>query len=144
MNRAAALVALSVDYLVTRMKPGEIMAQQTMRGIRLGAQSLESEVGVNYSPRNKYNYQCSNGHISELVFAHDAELPNSWQCKACPSQAVLLTDGKLIKLEIDELKTPRSHWEMLLERRSKEELEEILQERISYIRARRKAGKADV
>jgi hypothetical protein len=49
-----------------------------------------------------------------------------------------------MKLEIDELKTPRSHWEMLLERRSKEELEEILKERISYIRTRRKAGKADV
>jgi hypothetical protein len=120
------------------------MAQQTMRGIRLGAQSLESEIGVNYSPRHKHSYQCSNGHLSEIVFAQDAELPNTWQCKACPSQATLLKDGKLIKLDLDELKTPRSHWEMLLERRSKEELEEILQERISYIRARRKAGKADV
>jgi hypothetical protein len=56
----------------------------------------------------------------------------------------LLTDGKLVKLDIDDLKSPRSHWEMLLERRSKEELEEILKERITYIRARRKAGKADV
>lgn len=120
------------------------MAQQTMRGIRLGAQSLESEVGVSYSPRTKHSYQCPNGHLSEIVFAQDAELPNSWQCKSCKQQAQLLTDGKLIKLDIEDLKTPRSHWEMLQERRSKEELEEILKERISYIRARRKAGKADV
>ena len=120
------------------------MAQQTMRGIRLGAQSLESEVGVSYSPRTRNTYQCPNGHFSELVFAQDAELPSTWQCKSCPSQATLLTNGKITKLDIDELKTPRSHWEMLLERRSKEELEEILKERISYIRARRKAGKADV
>lgn len=120
------------------------MAQQTMRGIRLGAQSLESEIGVSYSPRTKHSYQCPSGHLSEIVFAQDAELPNFWQCKSCQMQAQLLTDGKLIKLEIDELKTPRSHWEMLLERRSKEELEEILKERLSYIRARRKAGKADV
>ena len=120
------------------------MAHQTMRGIRLGAQSLESEIGVSYSPRTKNSYQCPNGHLSELVFAQDAELPKTWQCKSCPSQATLVTDGKLMKLEIDELKAPRSHWEMLLERRSKEELEEILKERISYIRARRKAGKADV
>ena len=120
------------------------MAHQTMRGIRLGAQSLESEVGVSYSPRTKNTYQCPKGHLSELVFAQDAELPKTWQCKSCPSQATLLTDGKLMKLEIDELKTPRSHWELLLERRSKEELEEILKERIFYIRARRKAGKADV
>jgi hypothetical protein len=120
------------------------MAQQTMRGIRLGAQSLESEVGVSYSPRTKHNYQCPNGHLSELVFAQEAELPNFWQCKSCQEQAQLLTDGKLIKLDIEDLKTPRSHWEMLQERRSKEELEEILKERISFIRARRKAGKADV
>jgi hypothetical protein len=126
------------------MQPGEIMAQQTMRGIRLGAHSLESEIGVNYSPRNKHSFQCSNSHISELVFAQDAELPNTWQCKSCPEQAVLLTDGKLTKLDLNELKIPKSHWEMLLERRSKEDLEEILQERISYIRARRKAGKVDV
>jgi hypothetical protein len=32
---------------------------------------------------------------------------------------------------------------MLLERRSRDELEEILQERLEYIRARRKAGEAD-
>jgi len=120
------------------------MAQQTMRGIRLGAQSLESEVGVSYSPRNKHSYQCPNGHISELVFAQDAELPETWQCKSCPEQAIFLKNGKPIKLDLDDLKTPRSHWEMLLERRSKEELEEILKERLSYIRARRKAGKADV
>ncbi|CAB4629038.1 unannotated protein [freshwater metagenome] len=120
------------------------MAQQTMRGIRLGTQSLESEIGVSYSPRNKHSYQCPNGHLSELVFAQDVELPTLWQCKSCPQQAQLLENGKLVKLEIDELKTPRSHWEMLLERRSKEELEEILKERLSFIRARRKAGKADV
>jgi hypothetical protein len=46
-------------------------------------------------------------------------------------------------LENVEDKTPRSHWEMLLERRSRDELEEILQERLEYIRARRKAGEAD-
>ena len=120
------------------------MAQQTMRGIRLGAHSLESEIGVQYSPRTKHSYQCPDLHLSEMVFSQDAELPTTWQCKSCPKQATLLTDGKLTKLDIDEIKTPRSHWEMLLERRSKEELEEILKERISYIRARRKAGKADV
>jgi hypothetical protein len=33
---------------------------------------------------------------------------------------------------------------MLLERRTKEELEEILQERIAYVRARRATGKAEL
>lgn len=120
------------------------MAQQTMRGMRLGNQSLESEVGVNYSPRSKQSYQCLNGHVSELIFAQDAELPETWQCKQCPEQAVLLAKGKPIKLKIEDVRTPRSHWEMLLERRSKAELEEILKERMDYIKARRKAGKADI
>ena len=50
----------------------------------------------------------------------------------------------MVTLEAREDKIPRSHWEMLLERRSREELEEILQERLSYIRARRAGGQADL
>lgn len=120
------------------------MAQQTMRGIRLGNQSLESDVGVSYFPRLNHSYRCANGHTSDLAFAQDAELPSTWQCKHCSEQATLLKDGKAIKLEIDESKTSRTHYEMLLERRSKAELEEILKERLDYIKARRKSGKADV
>lgn len=120
------------------------MAQQSMRGIRLGAQSLESEIGVEYSPRTKQTYQCKNSHLSEIVFAQEAEIPKTWQCRSCPEVGHLVAEGKTIKLDIDDFKTPRSHWEMLLERRSKQELEEILKERLSYIKARRKAGKADV
>lgn len=120
------------------------MAQQTMRGMRLGTQSLESERGVNYSARLTHVYQCVNGHQSELVFAADAEIPQTWQCKHCTAQAILLEDGKQVILDASEDKTPRSHWEMLLERRTRDELEEILQERLDYIRARRAGGQADL
>ena len=120
------------------------LVQQTMRGIRLGSQSLESEVGVSYSPRTKYEFLCPNGHSSEIVFAQDAEMPETWQCKSCSQFGTLLKDGKPITLSITELKTPKSHWDMLLERRSKVELEVILKERLAYIKARRKAGKADI
>jgi len=120
------------------------LAQQTMRGIRLGTQSLESEVGVNYSPRTKYQFLCPNGHSSEIVFAQDAEMPETWQCKSCSEFGTLLKDGVPITLSITEIKTPKSHWDMLLERRSKVELEVILKERLAYIRARRKSGKADI
>jgi hypothetical protein len=120
------------------------LAQQTMRGIRLGTQSLESEVGVSYSPRTKYQFLCPNGHSSDIVFAQDAELPQTWQCKSCSEFGTLLKDGKPITLSLAEIKTPKSHWDMLLERRTKVDLELILKERLAYIRARRKAGKADV
>jgi hypothetical protein len=125
-------------------KQGEKLAQQTMRGIRLGTQSLESEVGVSYSPRTKYQFLCPNGHSSEIVFAQDAEMPETWQCKSCSEFGTLLKDGKPITLSITEIKTPKSHWDMLLERRSKVELEVILKERLAYIKARRKSGKADI
>jgi len=120
------------------------LAQQTMRGMRLGTQSLESARGVNFSARVNHSYQCASNHVSEMIFSADAEIPQTWQCKSCSMPAVLLEDGKLVKLDSIEDKRPRSHWEMLLERRSREELEEILQERLEYIRARRAGGKADL
>ncbi|MEY4985808.1 MAG: hypothetical protein RLZZ359_694 [Actinomycetota bacterium] len=120
------------------------MSQQTMRGMRLGSQSLESERGVNYSARSTFNYECAKGHETSLVFAAEAEVPQTWQCRQCDSDAILLEDGKKVILDAGEDKTPRSHWEMLLERRSRDELEEILQERLDYIRARRAGGQADL
>jgi hypothetical protein len=118
------------------------MAQQTMRGMRLGTQSLESEAGVVLAERNNFVYRCTNDHETAMVFAAEAEVPQTWQCKACGVQAVLAEgDGVVVLDETDE-KTARTHWEMLLERRSIEELDEILQERLEDIRARREAAKA--
>ena len=120
------------------------MSEQTMRGMRLGSQSLENEQGVNFAERTKHTFKCGNGHSTEIVFAADAELPETWQCRQCSEEAALVKDGKFVELEITHDRPGRSHWEMLLERRTKEELEEILQERIDYIKARRATGKAEI
>mgnify|MGYP000051737660 CR=1 FL=1 len=120
------------------------MTQQTMRGMRLGSQSLESERGVAYSARNKHEYVCANGHNTEMIFAAEAEVPATWECRKCSADAVLMVDGAPVESIEQEHKTPRSHWEMLLERRTREELEEILAERLEYIRARRAKGQADL
>lgn len=116
------------------------MAQQTMRGMRLGTQSLESEAGVVLAERNKHTYRCVDNHETEMVFAAEAELPQTWQCKSCGAVATLLNEGNLVELEDSDEKVARTHWEMLLERRSIEELDEILQERLEDIRARRAAA----
>ena len=42
-----------------------------------------------------------------------------------------------VESEQVEAKVPRSHWDMLLERRTRAELEELLQERLEFLRARR-------
>ncbi|MEY2694214.1 MAG: hypothetical protein RL142_562 [Actinomycetota bacterium] len=118
------------------------MAQQTMRGMRLGSQSLESEAGVVLAERNNHVYRCADGHETTMVFAAEAELPSSWQCKVCGQNALLVAaEGAVVADESDE-KSARTHWEMLLERRTIEELDEILQERLEDIRARREAAKA--
>jgi len=120
------------------------VSEQTMRGMRLGSQSLENEVNVNLAKRSKHSFICGDNHTTEIVFAAEAELPETWQCRQCSQLAALVTDGKHIELEVLNNRPGRSHYEMLLERRSTEELEEILKERIAYIKGRRALGKAEL
>jgi len=117
------------------------MADRSLRGIRLGAQSLQSEEGVVFMERQQTSYVCDAcGHVTTLMFAADAEAPATWECRSCGADARLQVDGKPVEIEDGDDKTARTHWDMLLERRSRAELEELLEERLAYIRARRGAG----
>ena len=58
----------------------------------------------------------------------------TWECKFDGSIARLV-DGN--EPEQKKAKPPRTHWDMLLERRSISELEDILNERLQEVRARR-------
>jgi hypothetical protein len=117
---------------------------QTMRGMRLGSQSLESEIGVEFYGRVAHSYRCPAGHETSINFAIDAEPPVTWACRGCALEAGLLRDGEVV-IEIPaETAGPRTHFEMLLERRSREELEELVQERLAVMRARRARGEADL
>ena len=114
------------------------MADRSLRGIRLGAQSLQSEEGVVFMERKEQTYVCAAcGRETTLMFAADAEAPATWECPRCGAEA-LSVDG--IEPELKVEKPARTHWDMLLERRSIEELEEILAERLAFIRERRGAG----
>jgi hypothetical protein len=106
--------------------------------MRLGSQSLQSEEGVEFSPRQKAVYQTTDGSTFEVVFSAEAEIPDSWQSPKTGQEGLLLSaDGKPVQIDRGEVKTPRTHWDMLLERRSRPELEELLQERLDYLRARK-------
>ena len=114
------------------------MADRSLRGMRLGTQSLQSEVGVEFSPRKKSVYRSSDGSTFEVIFAADAEVPQQWESPKSGQEGVLLTsDGVPVELDEADVKVPRSHWDMLLERRTRPELEELLQERLEFLRARR-------
>ncbi|WP_309064202.1 RNA polymerase-binding protein RbpA [Microbacterium sp.] len=117
------------------------MADRSLRGIRLGAQSLQSEEGVVFMERRATTYTCPTcNHDTTLMFAADAEPPATWECRSCGAEAVLQVDGEPVKRDDEQEKAARTHWDMLLERRTRAELEELLEERLAYIRARRGAG----
>ena len=114
------------------------MADRSLRGMRLGGQSLQSEEGVTFSPRRRSTYQLDDGTTFEVTFAADAEIPILWESPKSGREGHLLGDnGKPVPLDVAEAKIPRTHWDMLLERRTRAELEELLQERLNVLRARR-------
>ena len=95
------------------------MGERMLRGSRLGAVSYESDRNTELAPRQTREYLCVKGHQFEVPFAVDAEVPTTWECKFDGSVARLV-DGS--EPEQKKAKPPRTHWDMLLERRSIAEL----------------------
>jgi hypothetical protein len=106
--------------------------RSTLRGSRLGAISYEDERGVVLAERQTVRYACPAGHDIEMVFSTEADVPDVWECSRCGAEAVLV-DGS--QPQRRAAKAPRTHWDMLLERRSIAELEQLLEERLSMLRA---------
>jgi hypothetical protein len=108
------------------------MSDRVLRGARLGGQSFEDERGIEFAPRQQVAYICSKGHAFEIPMAEDAEIPPVWECARCGAEARLVDGGEP---ETKQEKPVRTHWDMLRERRSISELEEILSERLTMLRA---------
>jgi len=114
------------------------MADRSLRGMRLGAQSLQSEEGVTFSARVPHTYRCGTcGRETVMVFSAEAEAPDEWECKYCSRTATRLVDSEPVIVDHSDQKVARTHWDMLLERRTRAELEELLEERLSVLRQRR-------
>ena len=76
-----------------------------------------------------------NGEEFDLPFADDAEIPGTWPCRN-GMEGTLIGDLS----EPKKVKPVRTHWDMLRERRSIEELEELLKERLEFIKLRRRGN----
>lgn len=121
------------------------MADRSLRGMRLGSQSLQSEEGVTFSPRKKSKYEATDGSTFEVTFSLDAEVPTVWESPKSGLEGRLLDEhGVQVEPEPTDSKIARTHWDMLLERRTREELEELLQERLDVLRARKGQHKVSV
>lgn len=107
------------------------MAERTLRGARLGGQSFEDERGIEFAARQQVGYACPQGHEFEVPMSVEADIPANWECPKCGAVA-LNVDGILPEAKAE--KPARTHWDMLLERRSIKELEDILSERLELLR----------
>ena len=107
------------------------MAERTLRGARLGGQSFEDERGIEFAARQQIGYRCPQEHGFEITMSVEADVPAVWECPKCGAEAES-TSGieKIAKPQ----KPVRTHWDMLLERRSEKELEDILKERLDLLR----------
>lgn len=113
------------------------MAERSLRGTNLSALSMESDENVTFSERQTVRYHCPQGHVIELPFSVEAELPALWECR-CGGEAKLENGPEP---ERKPTKPVRTHWDMLLERRSIPELEDLLEERLQFLRERRGVAK---
>lgn len=111
------------------------MADRALRGMRLGTQSMERTAGMELAERHDVTYDCPEGHVLTFPFSVEAEVPLSWECH-CGAVA-FLRDG--VQPAPQEERHQRTHWDMLMERRTIEELEELLEERLEVLRASRGA-----
>jgi len=107
------------------------MGERTLRGARLGGQSFEDERGIEFAARQNVGYACPQGHVFEIPMALEADVPAVWECPRCGAEGMSVSG---IKPAEKNEKRVRTHWDMLLERRSIKELEDILAERVDLLR----------
>jgi hypothetical protein len=109
------------------------MGERALRGSRLGAVSYETEHPGELAPRQIVGYRCPDGHHVSVPLAEEADVPGTWECRTCGLPA-LRVDVERPEPKI--VKPVRTHWDMLMERRTTAELEALLAERLAVLRER--------
>jgi hypothetical protein len=115
------------------------MGERVLRGSRLGTTSYETDRNTDLAPRAEVIFDCPAGHETKMVMAADADVPATWECRTCGATA-LLRNGEAPEARTG--KTVRTHWDMLLERRSVDELEDVLNERLAELHPQPKSRKS--
>ena len=107
------------------------MAEGSLRGSRLGATSYENDDHVIPADRVVIDFDCPRGHVTSVPFSTEAEeIPVLWQCR-CGAEAL---QRAATRPEEAPGRPARTHWDMLMERRTIRDLEELLDERLALLR----------
>jgi hypothetical protein len=110
------------------------MAERSLRGTSIGSKSLESDVGVDFASRHDVAYVCPDGHRTIVPFSTDAEIPEKWECRCGKIAVRENADDSDSDDGSDSKKPQRTHWDMLLERRTIPELQALLEKRLTMHR----------
>lgn len=91
------------------------------------------------APRQFVTFFCINNHTTELQFAIEAEVPESWDCPRCGMPSSVDSDNRPTAKKIEPYKT---HLAYVKERRSDADGQAILDEALGKLREQRKLVKA--
>ena len=105
-----------------------------IRGSRVGAGPMGEAERGEAAPRQRVIYFCARRHQSEIIFAVDAAIPDSWDCPRCGLPASTDSDNPPPPPKIEPYKT---HLAYVKERRSDEDGAAILEEALLKLRQRR-------
>ena len=89
------------------------------------------------APRQHVTYFCAHRHQSDITFAVDAVIPETWDCPRCGLPASLDSENPPPPPKIEPYKT---HLAYVKERRSDQEAAEILDDALRTLRDRRRRG----
>ncbi len=112
------------------------MSDRVLRGSRLGAISYETDRNTELAPRAGSRYDCPKGHHFTVPLAAEADIPATWECRQCGAPAQLRGGPAP---EPAKVKPARTHMDMLRERRSTADLEEVLKEQLAVLHKKKSA-----
>ncbi len=104
---------------------------EALRGTKLGAVSYETDRGIELAPRLSTTFLCPSGHLTEVPFSVEADIPALWECRTCGASALRVDADQPEPVVGRKQRTP---WDMLVERRTVGDLEELLEERLTLLR----------
>lgn len=87
------------------------------------------------APRRQVMYYCGQGHVSPLLFALNADIPDSWDCPRCGLPA---SQDEHNPPPLPRSEPYKTHLAYVKERRSEEDGAAILEEALAALRQRRR------
>lgn len=104
-----------------------------IRGSRVGAGPMGEAERGDAAPRVVVSYFCADGHETRPAFAHDADIPQEWDCPKCGQPAGRDEQAPPVQAKAEPYKT---HLAYVKERRNDKDGREILDEALAKLNGR--------